>query len=56
VSRQKRKNKILNYLQVFDSIDDYLYRENVHLSNEGRKRVAQRMAAIIMHELYKQGE
>lgn len=41
---------------VFDDKEEHIFRDNVHISNEGRKIVAQRMAAIIMHDLHKQDD
>jgi lysophospholipase L1-like esterase len=41
---------------VFDSVEVQLYRDNVHLSNEGRNLIAQRMASVIIHEMHKQGD
>lgn len=45
-----------DFSDVFDGTEEHIFRDNVHLSNAGRKIVAERMAEIIMHELRKQGD
>lgn len=52
----KNDSAFYDLSDVFNLTDEHVFRDNVHISNEGRKIVAKRMAEIIMHELHKQDD
>ncbi len=52
----KNDSAFFDLSDVFNHTDEHVFRDNVHISNYGRKIVAQRMAEIIMHELDKQDD
>lgn len=55
-SSAKNDSAFFDLSDVFNHTDEHVFRDNVHISNEGRKAIAERMAEIIMHELHKQDD
>lgn len=53
---EKADSAFYDLSDVFDGMEAHIFRDNVHISNAGRERVAERMASLIMHELHKQDD